>query len=498
MPKNEIMPVSMRLKTNIKTLKGIQIIRKAEKQPLNKQVRSINNILELLMLKRNTCSNKLKELLLEKDDQSTLEECNTLMERVREYRHKRVMERQKAKFEALIQQKQGGHSNQGQVSSSQMNRDMVNTSTEDTKKWVRNLSSTPLTDDQERLLAWGPKFSIRPRQPPVSEYVAAVEQACSRLNKGEVDEIRVEVKKALKRAQCTSRPLPNISKKEYQVLKELKEDKSRVILTANKGVSLVIMDRTEYNKKAEELLNTGTYKKIWDDPTKKQKNKLISILKNIKAEGGLNEETYRRLYPTAAVPSKFYGLPKIHKPGIPLRPIVSSIGAAIYNTAKELAKILKPLVGMSAHHVHNTRDFVEQIKDVRLKQGECIISYDVTALFTSVPINPVLKIIKHRLANDHSLHKRTTMSVSHIINLLEFCLNSTSFVYQGQFYQQIEGASNGQSTQPYSGQYIYGEFWRRALATASHPPSLWKRYVDETFVIQEEKYKNEFSNTSTH
>ena len=93
------------------------------------------------------------------------------------------------------------------------------------------------------------------------------------------------------------------------------------------------MDRTEYNKKAGELLNTGTYKKISEDPTKKQKNKLISILKNIKAEGGINEETYRRLYPTAAVPSKFYGLPKIHKPGIPLRPIVSSIGAATYNTA---------------------------------------------------------------------------------------------------------------------------------------------------------------------
>ena len=40
-------------------------------------------------------------------------------------------------------------------------------------------------------------------------------------------------------------------KQEYQALKELKEDKSRVILTVDKGVSLVIMDRAEYNKKAE-------------------------------------------------------------------------------------------------------------------------------------------------------------------------------------------------------------------------------------------------------
>ena len=269
--KNEAIPVSVRLKTNVKTFKGLHIIRKAEKQLLNEQIRSINNILELLMLKRDTCSNKLKELLLEKDDQNTLEECNILMERVIECRHIRVMKRQKAKFEALFQQKQGGCSNQDQVGSSQ-NRDTEDT-TEVNKTWVRNLSSTPLTDDQERLLAQGPKFSIRPRQPPVGEYVEAVEQACSRLNKGEADEIRVEVKKALKRAQCSSRPSPNISKQEYQALKELKEDKSRVILTMDKGVSLVIMDRAEYNKKTEELLNTGTYKKIPDDPTRKQKNK---------------------------------------------------------------------------------------------------------------------------------------------------------------------------------------------------------------------------------
>ena len=35
-------------------------------------------------------------------DKGTLEECNTLMERVRECRHNRVMKRQKAKIVALI------------------------------------------------------------------------------------------------------------------------------------------------------------------------------------------------------------------------------------------------------------------------------------------------------------------------------------------------------------------------------------------------------------
>ena len=130
-------------------------------------------------------------------------------------------------------------------------------------------------------------------------------------------------------------------------------------MTADKGVTLVVMEKKDYIHKAEDLLNTSTYKKIPEDPTIKQKNKLVNILNRIKSEGGLNEDTYRKLYPTGAVSSKFYGLPKVHKPGNPLRPIVSSTGTATYHTAKELARILKPLVGSSTHHVQNTRDFVK-------------------------------------------------------------------------------------------------------------------------------------------
>ena len=101
--KSEIIPVGVRLRTNVQTSKGLQIIRKAEKQSLNECIRSINNILELLMLKRDTCLEKLKGILLREEDQGTLEECSILIKRVIECRHFRVMRRQKAKFEGLLQ-----------------------------------------------------------------------------------------------------------------------------------------------------------------------------------------------------------------------------------------------------------------------------------------------------------------------------------------------------------------------------------------------------------
>ena len=85
----------------------------------------------------------------------------------------------------------------------------------------------------------------------------------------------------------------------------MKKDQDRIILTADKGVALVVMNRTDYITKSEELLNIGTYKKIPKDPTKRQKTRLINILKNIKSEGGLREESYRKMYPTGAVSPKY-------------------------------------------------------------------------------------------------------------------------------------------------------------------------------------------------
>ena len=157
-----------------------------------------------------------------------------------------------------------------------------------------------------------------------------------------MEELRVEVKKILKRAQNNNRSPSNITKEELKALNELKKDQERIILATDKGVALVVMNKTDYINKSEELLNTSTYKRIPKDPTNRQKARLINILKKIKSEGGLSGDSYKKMYPTGAVSPKYYGLPKIHKAGTPLRPIISSIGTATYNIAKELAKILNP------------------------------------------------------------------------------------------------------------------------------------------------------------
>ena len=134
----------------------------------------------------------------------------------------------------------------------------------------------------------------------------------------------------------------------------------------------------------------------------------------------MNENLYRRLYPTGAGSPKFYGPSKIHKVGNPLKPIVSTIGAVSYETSKELARILKPPVGKSPYHVHNTQDFIQQIKDIKLEEDKCMMSYDVKALFTSVPIQPAINTITKLFEVDTELHQRTSLSVKNITSSWNF------------------------------------------------------------------------------
>ena len=65
----------------------------------------------------------------------------------------------------------------------------------------------------------------------------------------------------------------------------------------------------------------------------------------------MSDAVYYKSYPTSEAVPTFYGLPKIHKNSIPVRPIVSSIGSITHKTAKYLARVLSPLVGRTAHFV---------------------------------------------------------------------------------------------------------------------------------------------------
>ena len=127
---------------------------------------------------------------------------------------------------------------------------------------------------------------------------------------------------------------------------------------------------------------------------------------------------------------------------------------------------------------------MEQVRHITLVPGECLSSYDVSALFRSVQIDPVLKIIKDLLVKDPTLKYRTVIGVDDIILLLEFCLKNTYFSFKGQFFEQVEGVAMGSPVSPIVANLYMEYLEQKVLSTAPHPlgsgTGLWMTPLSST------------------
>ena len=223
---------------------------------------------------------------------------------------------------------------------------------------------------------------------------------------------------------------------------------------------------------------------------------MINILRMWKRNGSISDKLYWKLYPELEEPPKLYGTPKIHKNNTPLRPIVSSCGSITYNAAKYLGSILTPLVVKNCHTIKNTKELVDKLRGQEIPPAQKLVSYDITALFTSVPVDKALEVITERLHEDYTLPSRTEITIPQIVELLDFCLNTTYFIYDAAYYQQTHVAARGSPISPLVANCYMEQFEKVAISTALHPPpppSLQLQYVDDTFTVLHKYDVEEFT-----
>ena len=168
-----LVPVSICLNKNIRTPKGLQIVRRAERALMSERIRLTNNTLNKVKDLRDTCINQLREVLTDE----WMDKCREFIEVGREHQHLKTLNRQKSKFERLLDKEKvregdhitlhGGHDGNHSNLTKQNNATEHNIRRENI--WVNNLSSTPLTQEEEKALSNGPSYAIVPRIPPIWE-----------------------------------------------------------------------------------------------------------------------------------------------------------------------------------------------------------------------------------------------------------------------------------------------------------------------------------------
>ena len=112
-----------------------------------------------------------------------------------------------------------------------------------------------------------------------------------------------------------------------------------------------------------------------------------------------------------------------------------------------------------------------------------MVSFDVESLYTNIPITDALLVIKDLLNNDNTLQDRTNLLPDQILELLEFLLRTTYFIFNGEFHQRTDGVAMGGPASSVVAEIYMISIETTAITTADTPPRIWERHVDDVFSI---------------
>ena len=180
--------------------------------------------------------------------------------------------------------------------------------------------------------------------------------------------------------------------------------------------------------------------------------------------------------------SYFYGAPKVHKPGVPLRPIIATCGSPQSNLAKWLASTLSPLLGkISGCHLLHSNDFIDRLRRLGPVKGK-LMSLDVTALFTNVPLEFVLDNLKDAASTGVFA---PPIHINKFCELIKLCVDATYFVFDDLVYQQKFGVAMGSPLSPILANLCMEFIEKNYIQSLPDEikPKFWVRYVDDIFII---------------
>ena len=206
-----------------------------------------------------------------------------------------------------------------------------------------------------------------------------------------------------------------------------------------------MLDKADYYFKMDAILqDKSKFKRLTSDPLKtttNRENKIRGFLRSLKNESIISGELYEKLIPTGSIPGILYGLPKIHKANIPLRPILSTIGTHSYNLSKYLVSLLHD-ISVSPFMISDTFSSTNELRNPNLDTDHIFMtSFDISSLITHVPLDDTIDIIISKLFLNSTHHLGFTRA--QFKELLSLAVKNCHFLFNGHLYEQVDGVAMG-------------------------------------------------------
>lgn len=132
-----------------------------------------------------------------------------------------------------------------------------------------------------------------------------------------------------------------------------------------------------------------------------------------------------------------------------MRPILSATPTYNYALAKWLDTKLKPL-SLNRYTVTDIFEFANEIRDLEIANGDILVSYDVSSLFTNVPLDETIEILANRAFTNNwfNLTYDLNLTKTDLVDLLRVATKGQLFQFNGALYEQTDGVAMGSPLGP--------------------------------------------------
>lgn len=300
----------------------------------------------------------------------------------------------------------------------------------------------------------------------------------------------------------------NMSKDEWQALKELTNDTSIVIKEADKGGAFVVMDSTFYKTKITDMLNDkNTYQGIPIDREMDAKKKLEKFVK--KYSKILTKDEQKYICDFDMKTSNIYGLPKIHKckqiidainsqktayiqtkesSNLKFRPIIAGPICPTSHLSAFLDEIFKPFLPHVKSYIRDDQDFMQKL-DRDMEDTKIFATFDVESLYTNIEHQLGKTAITYWMDQvPQKIAERFTKNM--ILEAMDVVLKNNIFLFDDSLYIQLTGTAMGTKMAPTYANLVLGYLETSLYESLEAPNSEfrtfvetgWKRYLDDAYI----------------